>query len=77
MPIRFNQLITLGFCLGNYRYDATVTVSTLESNYTVNQSEESVILTHTYILAWIMNCTTLTNDDVTGSALLTAPNLNA
>ena len=63
--------------MGNNRYDATVAVSTFESNNAIYQCEQGMILTHTNILAWVMNCSALTNDDVTGSTNLTAPNLNA
>ena len=36
-----------------------------------------MILTHTYVCAWIVNCATLANNDVTGYALLSTENLYA
>ena len=46
-----------------------------KGHYTVNESEESVILTHTYVQTGMMNSTALTLEDVTGFAYLTAENL--
>ena len=48
-----------------------------EDNYTINKCEEGVILTHTYILTWIVNSTTLTNDNVACLSYLTTIKLNA
>ena len=60
-----------------YRNHATVALTAVEANNTVNKGEESVILTHAYVLTRIVYSTALTNDDVTSNAGLTAPNLNA
>lgn len=60
-----------------YAHDAAVAVTTLEAHYTVNKSEESVVFTHSHVLAGIVHCSALTNDDVTCDAGLSAPNLNA
>ena len=76
-PQRLMVNYSLGLCFGKYRYDTAVAVATLEVDYAVNQSEERVVLAHTDILAGIVNRTALTHDDVTGDAILTAPNLNA
>ncbi len=46
-----------------------------EDNYTVDQSEKSVVLAHTYVEAGVVNCATLTLDDVAGFAMLTTENL--
>ena len=35
-----------------------------EAYLTVNKSVKSVILTHTYIQTWVMNSTSLTNENV-------------
>ena len=49
----------------------------MERYNTVNESEQSMIFTHTYVLTRIVYSTTLANDDVTSYAVLTTPNLNA
>ncbi len=67
----------LSFSFGSYRNDATVALAAVESNNTVNESEERVVLAHAYILAGIVNRTALTNDDVASYAGLSTPNLNA
>ena len=46
-----------------------------ELNCTVNQCKKSVVLTHTHVVTGVVYCTSLTNDDVTGLAYLTAENL--
>ena len=53
-------------------------VSLLSEDYrTINESEEGVILTHTYVLTWIVNSTALTNDDVACLRYLTTIKLYA
>ena len=71
-----SSLYALSISFFNRNY-ATVTLTAVESYNTINESEESVILTHTYVFTRIVNCTTLTNDNVTCNASLTTPNLNA
>ena len=45
--------------------DVRFVVSLLAERYlTVNKSVKSVILTHTYVKTWVVNCTSLTNEDV-------------
>ena len=45
--------------------DIRFVVSLLAEAYlTVNKSVKSVILTHTYVQTWVVNCTSLTNEDV-------------
>ena len=44
---------------------------------TVNQREEGVILTHTYVVTRIVNRTSLTNDDVACFSELTTEKFNA
>lgn len=46
-----------------------------EHHDSVDESEESVILAHTHVETGVVNCATLTLDDVTGFAMLTAENL--
>ena len=67
----------LCFSFYNNRYDTAVAVATLEDNSTISESIEGVVATHTYVLARVMNGTTLTNDDVASLAGLSTPNLNA
>ena len=48
-----------------------------EDNNAIYKCEEGVILTHTYILTWIVNSTALTNDDVACLRYLTTIKLYA
>lgn len=68
------------FCLclsfGQYRNGGTVQTTSLEGHDTVGQGIQGIVLTHTYVLAGIVTCTTLANDYVTGDALLSTKNLN-
>ena len=55
----------LCFCYDwQYRYCAAVFASTLESYDAISESIECVIFAYAYVLAWMVFCTTLTNDDV-------------
>ena len=69
--------IALSFCFRVNRNNATITIAAVEFYHTVNESEECVVLTHTHVLAGIVNSTALTHDDVACYAGLTTPNLNA
>ncbi len=64
------------FC-GDYTHERSIFAAFVEFYYAINQSKEGMILAHTYILTRVVDCTALTDDDVTGDALLTAKNLNA
>lgn len=46
-----------------------------EDNYTINESEKSVVLAHANVEARVVYGATLTFDDVTGFAMLTTENL--
>ncbi len=73
----YDRFFALSFSFGSYRNDATIALAAVESNNTVNESEERVILAHAYILTRVVNSTALTHDDVASHAGLTTPNLNA
>ena len=47
-----------------------------ESNHTVGKSEERVVFTHTYILAGVVDSTSLANDDVASFSELTTEKLD-
>lgn len=65
-------------CFGRFHIDETTTVLTFgEHNNAVNQSIDRVILAHAHIQTGMMHSATLTFDDVTGFAVLTAKNLDA
>ena len=49
----------------NYRNIGLVVSFLTETNLTIDQSVKSVVLTHTYIESWVVNSTSLTNEDVT------------
>lgn len=55
----------------------TAVKAAMESNYTVNECIERVILAHAYVLTGIVSGAALANEDVAGYARLAAPNLNA
>lgn len=59
------------------RYNTAITLTTVETNYTINKGIKSMIFTHANILTRIVNRATLTNYNVTCNASLTTPNLNA
>ena len=66
----------MGLCLSGLHVDKLATFLALgEYYYTVNESEESVVLTHTHVETGMVNGATLTLEDVTGFAMLTAENL--
>ena len=65
----------LCLCCGDYRNVALVVTSSLELYSTVNKCVECVVRTHTHVLTGMVYCTSLTYDDVTGLAYLTAENL--
>ena len=67
---------SLGFSLGLNAYDAAVACATLEDNSAVCERVEGVIGTHTHVLAGVVSGAALANDDVTGYASLSAPDLN-
>ena len=69
--------IRVGLCLSGLHVDKLATFLALgEYYYTVDESEESVVLTHTHVETGMVNGATLTLEDVTGFAMLTAENLN-
>ena len=74
MKILFEGILSLS--LGSHGHDAAVAVAAVESNRSVNEGEERVVLAHADVLAGIVHGTALANDDVAGDALLAAPNLN-
>jgi len=66
----------LSLC-GSHIDEATSVAALGEEHRAVNESVDSVILAHAYILARVVHCTALTLDDVTCLASLTAKNLDA
>lgn len=70
------QLSERALCLSRLHVDKLASFLALgEYYYTVDKSKQGVILTHAYVETGMMNGTTLTLDDVTGFAMLTAENL--
>ena len=83
LPVRkegTRSLLFRGFalclCHGLYGHRATVETSLLEGNDTVREGIERVVAAHADILAGIVLCATLTNDDVASYAVLTTKNLH-
>lgn len=65
-----------GLCLSGLYVDELASLLALgEYYYTVDESEDGVVLTHTHVETGMVNGATLTLDDVTGFAMLTAENL--
>lgn len=63
-------------CLGGLNVDELASLLALgEYYYTVDESEDGVVLAHTHVKTGVVNCATLTLDDVAGFAILTAENL--
>lgn len=71
-----NKVLSVLLCKRSNRNVALIVLATLECHYTVNQSVESVVTTHTDVCTWVVNCTTLTYDDITGFAYLATPDLH-
>ena len=67
----------LFFSSRKYRHETLVVTTFLEFNNTINESIQSMILTHSNVLSRIVNSTALTDDDITSDTFLTAKNLNA
>ncbi len=65
------------FLCGKDGNEGAILTALMELDDTVNQSIESVILTHTHVLAGVMSRATLANDDIAGNALLTAKDFDA
>ena len=64
-------------CLsGDNRNEALVVTALAELYGTVNERVECVVRTHTHVLTGMVNCTSLTYDDVTSLTNLTTEDLN-
>lgn len=62
---------------GHYRNVAFAFATLLETYCTIYQCIESVVRTHAYVVARVVNCTSLTNDDIACLASLTTKDLHA
>jgi len=72
------QIFSANLCFSwDYRNIASVKTAPLEYYGTIYQCIQSVVTTHTYVSRRIVNCTSLTNDDIACLASLTTKNLNA
>lgn len=60
----------------SYVDEPTAILTLGKHHYTINQSVDSVILAHTHVFTRVVNCATLTLDNVAGLCILTAKNLN-
>ena len=69
-------VVYLGFSVRNNRNDAFVALALVELNSSVDECVKRIVLTDSYVVAGIVLCATLANDDVTSNALLTAENLD-
>ena len=65
------------FLLGEYRYEGTVFTAFLEVHYSVAESEEGMVFTHSHVLTGVVDSAALTNDDVASDAFLTAKYFHA
>ena len=62
---------------GNNADVAAVLAAFVEFHHAVDESVERVVLAHADVLAGVVGCAALADDDVAGDAFLTAKNLNA
>lgn len=58
-----------------YRHESLIVAAFFEFNHTISQSENGEVFTNAYILTRMVNCTTLTNDDVASNSRLTTIDL--
>ena len=65
------------FSYRNNRNCRAVLATLLEYYCTIYESVQSVVLTDTYVLAWVVLSATLTNDDVTSLSKLTTEKLKS
>ncbi len=64
-------------CFSRSYVDELTTVFAFREDYcAINKSVKSVVFTHTNVFTWVVNCATLTFDNVTSFSKLTAENLN-
>ena len=77
MSVVLQDALSFSLCKRGYGNHAAVALATVERNHTVGKGKKSMVFTHAYVLAGIVNRTALTHDDVTGHAVLATPNLNA
>ncbi len=75
--MRFSPLPDLLSLSGSHVDKLAAVLSFGEHNHAVDEGEESVILTHAYILAGVMNSAALTLQNVAGLSILTTKNLYA
>lgn len=57
--------------------ERAVLATLLELDSTIAKSEEGMILTHSNVLARVVDSAALTDNDITSDTLLTTKNLNA
>ena len=69
--------ISLGLGIRDDRNDALVVLALVELNSTINERIERVVLTDSHVVARIVLCAALANDDVARDALLSTENLDA
>lgn len=76
---RINSL--LSFCFNFDRNNASVltasVITLLEVYYTVYQCVKRMVFAHAYILAWVVNSTALTNNNVACNTVLATENFYA
>lgn len=74
----FLIFVDKNLCLGrDNRYVRFVVAFLYERNCAVNKCEQSVVFAQTYVVARMMLCASLANDDVACNGSLAAENLHA
>ncbi len=61
----------------NHRYERTVVSSFSELNNSIGQSEQGMVFPNSYILAWVVSCSSLSNNDITSNSRLTTEDLHS
>ena len=72
----FLSCLSALLCQGHYAHIGLVLALLAERYRSVNECEQRVVLTHTYILTGVVYRTTLADDDVAGLSELTAEQLD-
>lgn len=62
---------------GDDRNEGTILTTLLELDSAITEGVERVVLAHTHVLTGVVDGTALTDDDVTGDAMLTAKDFHA
>jgi len=75
--VRASCVLRFGLYLRLYRYERAVVPSLTEYHYAIDQCEECMVFTDTYIFSGMVYCAALPHEDVTCFGHFTTEYLNA